>query len=158
MTPEEAVAKVESWFTVHDERGLPVDWIDQNDKFMGSGALDMETAPNGEAYQVMTSYGLGARLPEHALVLFQNEGLAVQWWIDEIEDYAASLIVARDQWKRLHLYWRDKPEFLTTTYLTMNQGELLRTASPLAAIVQIDLGFVYSRMLISTIGPDGKEG
>jgi len=40
----------------------------------------------------------------------------------------------------------------------MDQGGLMRTQSPLARILQIDLGFVTSEFLISKLGPDGKEG
>jgi hypothetical protein len=157
MTPEEAVSKINATFTVHEERGIATGWTDQNDKVMGMGARDMDTAPNGEPYEVVTSYGLGARLPKDALVMFQSESLAVRWWFDEVEDWASSLRSGREYWKRLNLYWRDKPTFHTTTYLAMDQGGLFRTSSPLAASHQIDLGFVWSRLLISTIGPNGEE-
>ena len=157
MTPAEAAAKVSLWFTTHETAGLSTDYVDQNDKVVGSGARDMSVAPNGEMYEVLTSYGVDARLPEHALVLFQNEGLALQWWLDEVEAYAADVNPDRDNWKRLHLYWRDKPSFHKTTFLAMNQAELLQTASPLAAVHQLDMGFVWSRLLISRTGPDGEE-
>lgn len=157
MIPAEAVAKVNALFTVHEERGRPADWVDQNDKVVGHGARDMETAPNGEPYETLTSYGVGARLPEQALAMFQSEGLAVQWWFDEVCEWATEISKDRARWPRLHLYWRDKPVFHKTTFIAMNQAELLGTASPLAAVHNIDLGFVWSRLLISTVGPDGKE-
>lgn len=159
MTLAEAITKIEAWFIVHDERGIETGWTDQNDKTVAMGARDMETAPNGEPYEVMTSFGLHARLPEHALVMFQDEGLAVQWWIDEVEAYAHTQDTKQDRstWPRLHLYWRDKPAFHKVTYLAMSQAELLQTASPLGAVLQLDMGFVWSRMLISAIGPDGEE-
>jgi hypothetical protein len=157
MTPTDAVANISALFTVHDERGHPADWVDQNDKVVGSGARDMNTAPNGEPYEVLTSYGAGAKLPADALVMFQSERLALQWWYDEVKAWAEELQPDHSKWLRLHLYWRDKPVFHKATYLVMNQAELLGTASPLAAVHSIDLGFVWSRLLISKVGPDGEE-
>ena len=157
MTPAEAVTRAESMFTVHADVGLADGWTDQNGKVLNLTSRDMECAPNGEPYEVLTSYGLGAQLPRHALVMFQNEGLGVQWWLDEVEAWAADLRKDRDTWKKINLYWRDKPVFIGTTYIAMDQGGLARTASPLAAIPQIDLGFVWSRMLLSVIGPNGED-
>lgn len=158
MTLAEAISQIESLFTVHDEAGSPISYEDQNGKVVGEGQRNMTLAPCGEPYATVSSFGVNAELPDDVMALFRSQGLAVQWWKDEVEDYAASIFVERDQWKDLHLYWRLKPAFHSTTYLAMDQGGLVRTQSPLARILQIDLGFVTSEMLISKLGPDGKEG
>jgi len=100
-------------------------------------------------------------LPDDAMVMFTNEGLALSWWVDEVHEYALRL-AGEDKWReydpKLHLYWKTKPAFHSADYLAMDQGQLLRTQSPLGGILQITLGFVQSEMLISKLGPDGKEG
>ena len=96
-------------------------------------------------------------LPDDIMALFVNQGLAVQWWFDEVKEWGKE-VAAGGHMEDLHLYWRLKPAFHSTTYLAMDQGGLMRTQSPLARILQIDLGFVTSEFLISKLGPDGKEG
>lgn len=158
MILAKAIAHVERLFTVHDEIGRPAPWTDQDNKTVGEGAVDMTVAPNGEAYVSVSSFGVEAELPSWAIAMFQSESLAFQWWVDEVRDYASSVESDTDRWKQLHLYWRTKPEFHKATYLVMDQASLMQTASPLSAILQIDLGFVTSQMLISKTNPDGKEG
>jgi hypothetical protein len=158
MTLPEAIAKVESLFTVHHDVGSPISYEDQDGKVVGEGQRNMMQAPCGEPYVTVTSFGVDADLPDDASVMFTSPGLATQWWLDEVQDFAASIMSERTHWSDLHFYWRVKPAFVSTTYLAMDQGALLRTQSPLAAVLQIDLGFVTSEMLISKTGPDGKEG
>jgi hypothetical protein len=157
VTVAEAIAQVEALFTVHDEVGSPISYEDQEGKVVGEGPRDMRTAPCGEKYATVSSFGVDVELPEDASVMFTSAGLAAQWWIDEVQDWAATIMSERTWWHQLHLYWRVKPAFVSTTYLAMDQGSLLRTQSPLASVLQIDLGFVTSEMLLSKIGPDGKE-
>lgn len=158
MMISEAIRKIEALFTVHDEAGSPVDYEDSNGKFVADGPRNMALAPCGKKYAVVTSFGVDADLPEDAFVMFGTSGLALQWWYDEVREYARSIETDEDKWSSLHLYWRLKPVYHSTTYLAMDQGSLLRTQSPLARILQIDLGFVESQMLITKLGPDGKEG
>ena len=147
MTLAEAVEAIEAGFIVHEEAGYASPWTDQDGEIVADGARDMTLAPNGEPYITMTSYGDSlSYLP----ALFASESLAVEWWRDEVMAYAAAV-------RGKHLYWREKPRFCSATYLAMGQAELLQTQSPLAAILQIELGFVQAMLLISKLGPDGKE-
>jgi hypothetical protein len=148
VTLAEAISQAEERFTVHNEIGMAVDYVDQDGRYRGDGPRDMMLAPCGEPYVTLTSFGSGEPLAT-APVLFGSEGLAAQWWLDEFRDYAAEV-------EGTHLYWRSKPEFVSTTYLAMDQGSLLRTQSPLAEIMQIDLGFVTARLVISEKGPEGN--
>lgn len=157
MTLTEAIAQVEAAFTVHEDVGRATSYEDQNGKVVGAGPRDRTLAPNGEPYLTITSHGVNAELPGDVFVLFTKEGLATQWWVDEVFEFARTLESNKDLWKKLNLYWRVKPIFHSTTFLAMDQGSLLRTASPLAALLTIDLGFTWSEMLISKTGPDGKE-
>ena len=151
MTASEAIDAAEALFAnVHREVGYPTPYENQAGKAIGDGPRDMTCAPNGEAYDIITSFGNDERLA-HAPVLFVSEGLAMQWWFDEVRDYQQAT-GAR------HLYWCQEPKFVSATFLTMDQGGLMRTQNPLAEIPQIDLGFVTSKLLISKLGPDGKEG
>jgi|HubBroStandDraft_4_1064222.scaffolds.fasta_scaffold749119_2 hypothetical protein len=150
MTLAEAISQVEAMFIMHDEIGLPQTYTNQDGVFVADGPRDMMLAPCGEPYEIVSSFGVNEALST-APVMFASQGLAVQWWFDEVQD-----------WKRetaaTHLYWRKKPEFVSATYLLMDQGAAMRTDSPLAELPQVDLGFVTARMLISKLGPDGREG
>ena len=152
-----AISNVETLFTVHEEVGFAVDYKDQDGKPVGDAPPDMTRAPCGKKYVTVTSFGVSPDLPDDALAMFSVSGMAMQWWFDEVREYARSIESDEKKWPSLHLYWKSKPAWHSTTYLAMDQGELLRTASPLRGILQIDLGFVQSEMLISKLGPDGKE-
>lgn len=149
MTLAEAIREVEALFTVHREVGLPTPYENQDGRAIGDGPRDMRRAPNGELYETVTSFGFDENLAK-ASAFFVSEGLAVQWWYDEIAE-CQRMTGAR------HLYWCVEPTFVSATYLAMDQAELLRTQSPMAALPQIELGFVTSKLLISKVGPDGKE-
>jgi len=157
VTISEAVRKIEARFIVHEEVGMAFAYEDQDGRFRADGPRDMTLAPSGEPYAVVSSFGVNADLPDDAMVMFSNSGLALQWWVDEVHEYARTLESDEEKWPTLHLYWRVKPFYHSTTYLAMDAGSLLRTQSPLGVILQIDLGFVQSEMLISKRGPDGKE-
>lgn len=153
MMLTDAVAKIEALFTVHEEVGEAIRYQDQDGKSMGDGPRDMTKAPNGKRYVRVSSFGVDADLPDDALVMFGSSGLAYQWWLDEVREYARGIEEDEDKWADLHLYWRVKPTWHSSMYLAMDQGDLMRTASPLARILQIDLGFVESEMLISKKEP-----
>ena len=161
MTIEETLSKFERYFRVHEDVGFSTPYTDQNGKFMAAGPVDPTLAPNGEPYVRISSFGQDADLPDDATVLFQSEMIAVSWWYDEVMEYASRSIGADWQpatGKQPHLYWRTKPEFHRATFLLMDQGGATRMQSPLAQIPQIELGFVQADLLISKLGPDGKEG
>jgi len=157
MTPAEAVRKIDAMFTVcREPAGYPTFYLDQNDKEMGDGPRDMEIAPCGEPYVMVSSFGVDADLKTDAFVMFASESLALRWFVDEIEDYAASIISDRAGWKSLHLYWRTEPKWFSTTYIVMDQAGLLQTKSPLSALMNVDLGFVQASLLITKTDPNGK--
>ena len=158
MTLAEAIAAIEGAFTVHEEQGLPLDYEDQNGASRGAGPRDMTLAPNGEPYATVTSYGVNAELPEDVPAMFAAQGPAVEWWYDEVMAWRGRVVGDDDPEPQVHLFWRSRPAFFSTTYLAMDQGGLLRTASPLASVLQIDLGFVASELLVTRVGPNEKEG
>ena len=149
MTLADAITQTESLFTVHDEVGCPIDYTDQDGKVVGDGPRDMSLAPCGEPYEIVTSFGVDEALST-APVMFASQGLAAQWWLDEVQDWQRSTGAT-------HLYWKRRPEFISATYLLMDQGAAMRDRSPLAELPQVDLGFVSAQMLITKLGPDGKE-
>jgi hypothetical protein len=156
----EMVTKLEARFRVHDLVGLDTPYEDQHGKHMGDGPRDPNYAPNGHPYVKITSFGQDPELPAEAMVMFTSEGLAMSWWYDEVLEYARreGMEDGEPEGPMLHLYWKSKPAFHAATYLLMDQGAALRMASPIAGVLQIDLGFVQSEMLISKFGPGGKEG
>jgi hypothetical protein len=156
----ETLLRLERLFQVHGQVGLDTPYTDQRDKVVGSGPRDPDFAPCGEPYVKITSFGQDPDLPADANVMFQSHGIAISWWIDEVHEYATR-VKGDGSWtedESLHLYWRVMPEFHCATYLLMDQAGAVRTRSPLAAMPQIELGFVQCEMLISKLGPDGKEG
>jgi hypothetical protein len=158
MTLAEAILDIESWFNVHAEVGFADGYSDQQGRPFGTAETrDMETAPCGEPYAVVVSggvYTVGA-MP----MLFHSEGAAIQFWRYAIEDYADE-VAPGGGWKdskSLHLYWRDQPVFERQTYVALDQAGMLRNRSKLASQLTIDVGIVWSRLLISRLDPDGKE-
>lgn len=166
MTLADAIRQVEALFTVHDEIGSPVNYEDQNGAATGQEYRDMKIAPCGQPYATVSSHGVNAELPGDVMVMFASQAIAIQWWVDEVKEWgrtitletAGEALAPGSDFKALHLYWRTRPVFFSTTYLAMDQGGLMRSASPLSRVHQIDLGFVQAEMLISKLGPDGKEG
>lgn len=155
MTRAEAIAAVEALFTVHHEAGLEIPYRDQTGAVYGTASMrDMDLAPCGEPYVVVTSNGFRGDAED---VFFCSDSMAMRWWKFAVEAYAES-IAPQDEWKSLHLYWRDYPRFECATYLAADQAALLQTKSPLSACMHIDVGVVFSRMLITRTNPDGKAG
>lgn len=154
MNMAEAIAHIESRFIVHEEIGYLTDYRDSNDKLVADGPRDWSRAPNGESYDVLTSGGLQVRAGEVSSIMFGDEGRAWQWWVWAVEDYAEE-VAPRAEWAKLHLYWRTKPEWASTEYVALHQAELLGSHSE--APLHVDLGLVYSRLLISKKNPDGKS-
>lgn len=155
MTLAEAIRSIEDMFTIHHEVGLPTSYAGQTANPSADVPRDMTRAPCGEEYVTVTSFGRGS---SEGGALFRSQGLAVEWWFAEIEDYAASIWVERTLWRGLHFYWKSEPEWHSTTYLAMDARGLVQTASPLASLLQLELGFVTAQLLISELGPDGKKG
>lgn len=149
MTLVEAIGRVEAMFIVHYEAGCPVPYENQDGRAIGDGPRDMTLAPNGEPYLTVSSYGI-EELLEDAPVFFASEDLAAEWWFDEVKAW-------QEHSGATHLYWRTQPAFVSGTYLAMDQGHLLRSQNPLAALPQVTLGFVTASMLISRRNPEGKE-
>lgn len=151
MTKAEAIEAAEALFAnVHRDVGLPTPYENQDGKAIGDGPRDMTCAPNGEPYDIVSSFGWDEKLTR-VPVLFASQGLAFQWWYDEIRDYQQATGAQ-------HLYWSQEPAFVSATFIAMDQGGLMRTQNPLAELPQVELGFVTSKLVISKIGPDGKEG
>lgn len=157
MTPAAITTAVAEMFTVHEEVGYMEQWTTQDGKVVGDGALDMTCAPCGESYVTMTSFGVDPSFSD-VPALFSSERLAHEWLLDEIRFLAREIEPDDEKWKSLHFYWRSQPVFHSGTYLSMDQGGLMRIASPLAALPQMDLGFSQCEMLLTKTGPDGKEG
>lgn len=151
MMLDEAIAEVEGWFTVHTETGYPTEYTDSNGDFVKDGPRDLSRAPNGESYVTVTSGGLTSSM---ASVFFASESRAVTWWLYAMEDYAET-IAPREEWKKLHLYWRFRPEHESADYVALDQAALLQRQHGLS--LTVTLGTVYSRLVISKLKPDGKE-
>lgn len=152
MTIGELILNLESRFTVHHDVGVPALHYDQNDKASDSGARDMTRAPNGEKYVTVVSGGI-KEPHDPPPVMFSEESPAVKWFLWAVEDIADELEPARSEWKNLHLYWRDKPVWLTAEYVAIEQAKLLQEASPLADALALGLGYVWSRLLLSVKPP-----
>jgi hypothetical protein len=137
MTLEEAVAAFESQMTVHEAVGYPV-----NDH----GARDMSRAPTGERY---ITFGCIGRKPEGERIeaWFSKEDAAVAFWLDYIQGYAANC--------GKQLYWRERPEIVTGTFVAVNQAEAMQDQR-LRDSLSVELHTVWCRLLVSAKGPDGK--
>lgn len=150
MTRADAIERVEALFAhVHETVGFPTPYENQAGRTVGDGPRDMTCAPNGEPYDTVTSFGFNEHASD-APVLFRSEGLAMEWWFDEVREFQKST-------EATHLYWCQQPEFVSTTFIIMDQGGVMRTQSPLAEVPQVDLGFVTAKLLVSKRGLDGKE-
>jgi len=151
----DAIAEVESWFLVHEEMGMPAYHVAPDGTETDVGARDMGFAPCDEPYVTVMSGGVikeGRQPP----IMFRDEARAVSWWLYAVEDYAETL-APRAEWKKLHFYWRQKPVWEITTFVAINQAELLQSRSVLSSMLTVGLGIITSRLLISKLNPDGKE-
>lgn len=154
-TIADAIIEVEGRFIVHTEVGLAERYTDQRGKGFGTAeSRDMETAPNGESYETVVSGGQWSDGPMP--MMFHDESTAIQFWLYAVEDYAET-IAPREEWSKLHLYWREKPVFERRTYVALDQAGMLRDRSRLASQLTIDVGIVWSRLRISKVDPDGQE-
>lgn len=157
MTLAEAILQAESWFQVHHEVGCPEWYYDSNNQRVSDNtSVDMSRAPCGQTYVTLTSGGLkdGA---EPIPVWFADEERAASWWLFSVEDYAETLL-PKDQWDKLHLYWRDQPEWRSVEFVAVDQAKLLREGNPLAPdMMHAALGVVWSRLLITKMNPEGVE-
>lgn len=152
MTPAQVLADVEAKFIVHDEIGLPIMSIGDDGAEFDTGARNMGRAPTGESYVTVMSGGIrpeGNPVP----VLFGDEDRAWRWWYYAVLDYAETIAPEAD-WQKLHLYWRDRPEFSFAEYITVDGAQRLQRGEP---IFNQRLGTVFSRLLISKLRPDGTE-
>lgn len=160
MTLNQVMAYLEDHFQVCEEMGMPTEYLDQHQKVVGHGPRDTELAPNGEPYITVTSCGTGSVTADQIVVMFADEEMAMGWFFDEVVSYATRVIEAAEETREAgtkpYLYWKIKPEFFKAPYLLMDQAGAMRTASPLAAVLQIELGWVQSQLLISTDGPAGQ--
>lgn len=153
MTLAEAIAEIEAQFIVHHEIGAPTEYNDTTGKWVADGPRDWSCAPCGDKYLTVTSGGVkdqGAPMSAY----FSSEGRATTWWVYSVEDYAET-IAPKDQWSKLHLYWRDQPEYSEAEYVAMGQAELVRGSKPHP--LHVTLGSIFSRLVISKLNPDGKE-
>lgn len=143
MTLAEAMIEFESGYTVHREIGFPVGDYD--------GPRDMNRAPSGETYDTLTSDGLRKR-GDPVPCWYVDEGLAVSVWLDAAKHYGE----AGDRRFARNLYWLERPRFVRAEFIAVHQADLLQDPA-LADSLQIDVGYVTSRLLISRFRPDGTE-
>ena len=156
MGLSETIREIESWFKVdRGPPGLPVSYTDQGGKVVGDGPVDMECAPNGEVYVLLTSGG-EVEAGRKVSLWFADESRAANHFGFAVEDYAET-VAPRDQWGSLYLYWRDLPRFESASYIAIDQAGLLQRQSLLAAHFNLELGYVWARLLISKTGAAGKE-
>lgn len=152
MLLTDAIADLEDKFIVHNDIGYPVMSYDGNDKEIDTGAKDWNKAPCGERYILVSS---GGWENDHIRsVLFNDQSRAIYWWKWAVMDYAET-IAPEAQWSKLHLYWRDRPQYVSTDYIALQQASIVGRKEMLP--ITIILGSVYSRLLITRKRPDGGE-
>jgi hypothetical protein len=153
MKPADAILEVESRFIVHHEIGEEVVSRGDDGSEHPTGARNWSRAPCGEPYVVLTSGGV-RKEHEPTGVMFSDEARAWRWWYYAVLDYAETVAPEND-WPNLHLYWRQKPECSMEEYVSLQQAQALQRGDPLH---NVRMGYVYSRLLISKLRPDGTEG
>lgn len=143
MTFAEAILDLEQTFVVHHDAGYPDGEYD--------GPLDMTLAPNGEPYVVVSGDGI---LDENERVRcwYSDEEFAIECWLHAAKHYATS----GPRKGATHLYWRDKPAFVGAEFVALNQAAALQDPR-LRDSINIEVGYVYSRLLVSRLNPDGKD-
>lgn len=155
MSLAEYAQSLERIFQVHHEIGLPMDHVRSDGERIDAGGRDWSKSPCGEPYITLTSGGEKDPGTANA-VLFAAESVAASWFKFALEDYAAS-VAPKNDWGTLHLYWRTQPEWNEAEFIARDQASLVGTEGALAADLYTTLGTVYSRLVISTKGPDGRE-
>lgn len=153
MTQDEAILEIESKFIVHHEIGEPLISLDTDGKQHETGARNWSRAPCGEPYVSVWSSGVKAQ-GEPLPMMFGSESRAFRWWYYSVLDYAET-IAPEEEFSKLHLYWRDKPQFELNEYVSLNQAQQLQSG---LSLLPVKLGSVYSRLLITRLRPDGTEG
>ena len=137
MTLEEAVAAFEAQMTVHDAVGYPVH---------DHGAKDMNLAPTGERYTAFTNGGY--KHHGHPIAAwFVHKGDAIESWLADVRYFTKG--------HGKQLYWRERPELVTQTFVAVNQAEAMQDQR-LRDSLSVELHVVWCRLLVSTKGPDGK--
>lgn len=139
MTLDEAVADFESGLTVHTEVGFLVP--------DHPGTRDLELAPCGEPYVTVVS-GAIKRRGERTPIWYAFEDDAIDAWL------AMARITAEAQGR--HLYWRERPQWETEEYIAVDQAKMIGDQRARADIV-LKIGYVYSRLLVTNLLPDGTE-
>ena len=140
MTLEQAAAEFESGFIVHPEVGCP------NADY--EGPLDMSKAPTGERYEIVCS-GCILDDGEAPAIWYANQHFAISDWLGTAKGYAG------ERGGR-HLYWRRKPEWVEAEFVPVDQVAAINSDA-LKRCMRIKIGYVYSRFVVSTMDPSGKE-
>ena len=156
MTLAEAILTAESYFQVHREIGYAEPFYKDGRPVEGAETRDMTFAPCGQQYVTLTSGGIKDQR-ELMPMWFAEESRAVSYWLFSVEDYAES-VAPRDDWKKLHLYWRDMPTWNPIEMVAVDQAALLANSHPLHGEAMVmTAGVVWSRLLITKLRPDGTE-
>ena len=156
MTLAEAILIAEGYFQVHREIGYAEPFYKHGKPVAGAETRDMSFAPCGQRYVTLTSGGIKDQA-ERMPMWFADESRAVSYWLFSVEDYAES-VAPRDNWKKLHLYWREMPSWAPVEMIAVDQAALLREAHPLHAdLMTMTCGVVQGRLLITKLRPDGTE-
>ena len=135
------VADFEQGFVVHDEVGLP------NADY--EGPRDMDRAPTGEPYVTVCS-GCILEPNEAPAIWYTERNFAMSDWLMSAKGLAGESAGARN------LYWREKPRWVEAEFVPVDQVAAMNDAA-LKRCMHIKVGFVYSRLLVSTMRPDGTE-
>jgi hypothetical protein len=153
MKPADAIFEIESRFIVHHETGCLIVSMGSDGSEHETGAVDWSKAPCGEPYVTLTSGGV--KPPgEPSGVMFSDEDRAWRWWYYAALDYAETVAPEAD-WPNLHLYWRAKPKYSSDEYINLKQAGTLQRGE---ILLNLSLGYVYSRLLITRLRVDGSEG
>lgn len=156
MTLAEAILTAEGYFQVHREIGYAEPFYKGDDPVEGAETRNWSRAPCGQRYVTLTSGGikeLGYPIP----MWFADADRAASYWLFSVEDYAES-VAPRDDWKKLHLYWRDVPTWNPIEMVAVDQAALFANSHPLQGdVMAMTVGVVWSRLLISKLRPDGTE-
>ena len=143
MEIAEALADFEAPFVVHRQVGMAVGDYD--------GPIDMTRAPTGEAYVILTSDGL--REPgEPVPCWYTSRSLATDVWLGAAKHYAKT--DGREGAR--NLYWLERPRFVRMEFVALDQAGALQDAD-LRDSLNIDVGYITCRLLVSHFRPDGTE-
>ena len=140
MTLVEAIAAFEKDFQVITTAGFADD----------GPMLDMDRAPNGDRYVVITSGGERS-VPGASAAWFASEDRAAEEWLRQAWAYA-------ERRGGGDLYWRQEPVHRQMEFFAVDQAGAMRDVVTRQSIT-INVGFVYSRMVVSKAdGETGKGG